>query len=179
MSIERVVLGAGCFWCIESIYQKIVGVKSVVSGYAGGDEKATYERVCSGETGHAEVVEVIYDSSEISLEDLLLIFFTIHDPTTLNRQGNDIGNHYRSVIFYSYSHEKESAEKIIASLEQQEIFRNSIVTQIEPLKEFYTAEVYHQNYFNKNPENIYCQMSVSAKTKKVIDKFSIYLKSGL
>lgn len=177
MSIERVVLGAGCFWCIESIYQRIVGVQSVVSGYAGGDEKATYESVCSGETGHAEVVEVIYDSTEISLEDLLLIFFTIHDPTSLNRQGNDIGNHYRSVIFYSYINEKELANKIIANLEQQEVFRNSIVTQLEPLKEFYAAEDYHQNYFNKNPDNIYCQMSISAKSKKIIDEFSMFLKS--
>lgn len=176
MSIERVVLGAGCFWCIESIYQEIVGVKSVVSGYAGGDEKATYERVCSGETGHAEVVEVTYEGSEISLEDLLLIFFTIHDSTSLNRQGNDIGKHYRSVIFFSTLQQKELAEGIITALEKKEVFLNNIVTQVEPLKVFYKAEDYHQDYFNKNPNNRYCQMNVSAKRKKIIDQFSMYLK---
>jgi peptide-methionine (S)-S-oxide reductase len=178
MSIEKVVLGAGCFWCIESIYQRVIGVRSVVSGYAGGDEKATYENVCSGQTEHAEVVEVTYESSEISLEDLLLIFFTIHDPTSLNRQGNDIGKHYRSVIFFITLQQKELAKEIITTLEQKGVFLNNIVTQIEPLKVFYKAEDYHQNYFNKNPDNMYCQMSVSAKRKKIIDQFSMYLKSN-
>ena len=177
MSIQKMVLGGGCFWCLESVFQEIVGVQSVVSGYAGGhDDNPSYENVCSGRTGHAEVVEVTFDSLNISPLDLLQIFFTIHDPTTLNRQGNDIGTQYRSVIFYSDSKEKSLAETVISDLKQRSVFHNEIVTSLEPLTTFYVAEDYHQNYFAKNPGNSYCQFSIPPKREKVMSKFSSYLK---
>ncbi len=178
MSIQKIVLGGGCFWCLESVFQGIIGVQAVVSGYAGGrDENPTYENVCSGRTGHAEVVEVTFDSEKISLLELLQIFSTIHDPTTLNRQGNDIGTQYRSVIFYADQEEKSLAESVIEDLKKRAVFHNKIVTTLEPLTAFYVAEDYHQNYFEKNPGNSYCQFSIPPKREKVMKEFASYLKS--
>lgn len=175
MSIEKIVLGGGCFWCVESVFLGIAGVRSVVSGYSGGHDTApTYESVCSGTTGHAEVVEVTFDNTEIALKDLLLIFFSIHDPTTLDRQGNDVGTQYRSVIFYRSPDQKTVAESVIAGL--KDTFVSPIVTQLEPLTDFYVAEEYHQNYFERNPGNRYCQYAIPPKTKKVFDKFPQFIK---
>lgn len=177
MTIQNIVLGGGCFWCIESVFNNIIGVHSAVSGYAGGqDDHPTYEKICTGNSGHAEVVKVSYDSSVISLEELLKVFFTIHDPTTLNRQGNDIGSQYRSVIFYNSEEERQVAEQIITDLNRQAIFQNKIVTQLEELKTFFPAEDYHQEYFKKNPGNPYCQYSIPPKKKKILEKFPDYLK---
>lgn len=177
MAIERIVLGGGCFWCLESVFQKIIGVQSVLSGYSGGrDPKPTYERVCSGVTGHAEVVELEFENNLISLESILGIFFTIHDPTTLNRQENDVGTQYRSAIYYTSSEQMVEAKRVIEGLTKQGVFRNEIVSELEPLDKFYVAENYHQNYFEKNPENPYCQYTIPPKKKKVLDDFSKYLK---
>lgn len=177
MAIQNIVLGGGCFWCIESVFNNIVGVQSAVSGYAGGqDAHPTYEKICTGNSGHAEVVKISYDSSMISLKELLSVFFTIHDPTTLNRQGNDIGSQYRSVIFYSSEEERQLAEQVIADLKEQAIFHNEIVTQVEKLETFFPAEDYHQEYFKKNPGNPYCQYSIPPKRKKILEKFPDYLK---
>ncbi|WP_461517908.1 peptide-methionine (S)-S-oxide reductase MsrA [Porticoccus sp.] len=177
MSIQKIVLGGGCFWCLESVFQGIVGVQSVVSGYAGGqDENPSYENVCSGITGHAEVVEVTFDSLIINLADLLKIFFTIHDPTTLNRQGNDVGTQYRSVIFYADPEEKSVAESVIADLKKRAVFHDEIVTTLEPLTTFHVAEDYHQNYFEKNPGNPYCRFSIPPKRAKVLKNFSSFIK---
>lgn len=177
MNIERIVLGGGCFWCIESVFRKIIGVQSVFSGYAGGhDPNPTYERVCSGVTGHTEVVELVFDNSAISLDTLLRIFFTIHDPTTLNRQGHDIGSQYRSAIYYSDVQQKDVAQRVMDELTHQGVFRNKIVTQLEPLVTFHAAEDYHQNFFEKNPGNSYCQFSIPAKQKKVLENFADFLK---
>ncbi len=177
MAVEKVVLGGGCFWCVESVFSDIIGIYSVTSGYAGGhDGNPTYERICTGTTGHAEVVEIEYDSSIIDLTELLKIFFTIHDPTTLNQQGNDVGTQYRSVIFYKNDHELQIAEALIAELKAQKIFQSEIVTSMEKLEIFFPAEEYHQNYFKKNPSNLYCQYSIPPKRKKIIEQFSKYLK---
>ena len=177
MSVEKIVLGGGCFWCVEAVFLQLRGVLSVISGYTGGRvANPSYERICSGATGHAEVIEVTYDNSLISLEDLLHVFFATHDPTTLNRQGNDIGTQYRSVIFYRTDDEKTLAEQLIAELEQQGVYANPIVTQIEPLTEFYKAEDYHQNYFARNPANAYCQYAIPPKLNKLASKFSDLLK---
>lgn len=177
MTLQKIVLGGGCFWCIESVFNDIVGVESVISGYAGGyDESPTYEKICTGRTGHAEVVEVNYDPAVIDLTELLKIFFTIHNPTTLNRQGNDVGTQYRSVIFYKDSHEQQIAEELIAGFKEQKIFQSEIVTQLDELKTFFPAEEYHQNYFKKNPGNPYCQYSIPPKRKKILEQFSGYLK---
>lgn len=177
MSMDKIVLGGGCFWCLESVLQQIIGVQSVLSGYAGGhDLHPNYENVCNGKTGHAEVVEVCYDSTQISLKQLLLIFFHLHDPTTLNRQGNDIGTQYRSIILYATPQQKALADSIIAELQQNGVFQNPIVTQVEALQTFYPAEDYHQNYFAKNPMNPYCQYTIPPKTRKIVDKFADFLK---
>ena len=177
MSVKKIVLGGGCFWCVEAVFLQLRGVLSVVSGYTGGRiANPSYERICSGATGHAEVIEVTYDNSIINLEDLLQVFFATHDPTTLNRQGNDIGTQYRSVIFYSSEDEKALAEKLIAELEQQGTYANPIVTQLEPLTAFYPAEDYHQNYFARNPANAYCQYAIPPKLNKLASKFSGLLK---
>lgn len=177
MSVERIVLGGGCFWCIEAVFVGVAGVQSVTSGYAGGHENPpTYERVCSGVTGHAEVVEVVFETEVISLQDLLRIFFTIHDPTTLNRQGNDIGSQYRSAIFYASPEQLAVAQRVIADLTEEGVYHSAIVTTLEPLSTFYAAEDYHQDYFAKNPGNPYCQYNILPKRKKLTDKFSALLK---
>ena len=167
MSEEVVTLGGGCFWCLEAVFQELRGVTSVVSGYAGGAEPdPTYGDVCAGVTGHAEVVQVRFDPAVISLREILVVFFSIHDPTTLNRQGADVGTQYRSAIFYHNDYQKRIAEEYKQKLDKAEAFPAPIVTEITLASEFYSAEDYHQNYFNLNPRQGYCQMIVGPKVEK-------------
>ena len=177
MTTEVITLGAGCFWCTESIFKRIKGVLSVTSGYSAGDnENPTYEQVCSGSTNHAEVVQITFDNSIISLDTLLTVFFAIHDPTTLNRQGDDIGSQYRSIILYHNDAQKALAEAKIQQLEEDKMFANNIVTEIAAFETFYSAESYHQNYVENNPENQYCQLVVAKKIQKFLKDFSYLLK---
>ena len=167
---KRIVLGGGCFWCIEAVYRNVKGVVRAVSGYSGGARKnPTYEQVCSGATGHAEIVDITYDDEVVSLETLLDIFFAIHDPTTLNQQGADKGTQYRSVIYYTNDEEKKIIEESIAK--HQPNFANSIVTEVSPLGEVYPAEAYHQNYYNLNPMQGYCQVVIAPKLQKFMTHF--------
>ena len=162
---QLATFGGGCFWCTEAEFQKLPGIKSIVSGYAGGSvEDPTYEQVCSGMTGHAEVIQVEYDPARVSYERLLQVFWFAHDPTTLNRQGADEGTQYRSIILYRTDAEKAAAEK--SKAEAQKNFRSPIVTQIVPFKKFYPAEDYHQNYYNSNPSAGYCQVVIKPKVEK-------------
>lgn len=161
------IFGGGCFWCLEAIFSEIQGVKGVTSGFSGGHvTNPTYEQVITGSTGHAEVVNIQFDPSEISYLKLLEVFFSIHDPTTLNRQGNDIGTQYRSAIFYTNEEQKELAQKVINRLTQERVYDDSIVTEVTPLKAFYPASDYHQNYFARNPYQGYCQMVIRPKVEK-------------
>jgi peptide-methionine (S)-S-oxide reductase len=169
---EHIVLGGGCFWCLEAVYQQVKGVESVASGYAGGEtDNPTYRVVCSGGTGHAEVVDVEFDPSQVSLRDLLEIFFVIHDPTTLNRQGADVGTQYRSVIFYQGESQKTVSEAIIKELSDNGVYKDPIVTQLTTLETFYPAEAYHQNYYQNHPEQGYCQVVINPKLEKFKSKF--------
>jgi peptide-methionine (S)-S-oxide reductase len=162
---ETVVLGGGCFWCFDATYQLVPGVKSVVCGYAGGHSmRPSYEAVCTGETGHAEVVKIEYDPAQVSLEGLLEFFWKIHDPTTLNAQGDDHGTQYRSIILYANEAQKAAAAQSIA--QEQKKLSDPITTELVPLKEFYRAEEYHQDYFRKNPSSGYCRYVVKAKVDK-------------
>jgi peptide-methionine (S)-S-oxide reductase len=164
---ETATFGSGCFWCTEAVLQHLNGVKSVVSGYSGGQKAdPTYEQVCSGNTGHAEVVQVRYDPQVVSYPDLLEVFFRTHDPTTLNRQGNDVGTQYRSVIYYHDDKQREIAERVKRELDASGAFDAPIVTEIAPLSTFYPAEDYHQNYFNQNPEQSYCAFVIQPKVEK-------------
>jgi len=166
--MAKSVLGGGCFWCLEAIFQRVNGVKKVVSGYSGGKrENPTYEQVCTGVSGYAEVVEIEFDEHVISYENLLDIFFEIHDPTQINRQGNDVGTQYRSVIFYLDENQKETALKKIEDLRNSGI---NVVTEVSALTKFYRAEEYHQNYFNKNPNNPYCGYVIAPKVEKFLSK---------
>jgi len=170
--IETAYFGSGCFWCAEAMFQMIKGVLSVTSGYAGGTlENPTYADVSSGQTGHAEVVRIEFDPTHISYEALLNIFFATHDPTTPNRQGNDVGTQYRSIILYENETQQEIAQKFIANLETEKVFSSPIVTQVVPLEKFYAAEDYHQNYYQKNPNAGYCQAIISPKVAKMREKF--------
>jgi len=175
--LETATLGAGCFWCVEAIFQDLKGVQSVISGYAGGHVKnPSYKEVCGGETGHAEVAQIKFDSKIISFEDLLYIFWTTHDPTTLNRQGADIGPQYRSVIFYHSDEQKKLAEKSKKETDEANLYENPIVTEIVPLTNYYEAEDYHQNYFNENAQAPYCQLVINPKVIKFREKFADKLK---
>jgi peptide-methionine (S)-S-oxide reductase len=175
---ELATLGGGCFWCLEAAYEVLNGVESVVSGYAGGQIKnPTYREVCSGKTGHAEVVQISYDPEIISFRDVLEIFFTIHDPTTLNRQGADVGTQYRSVIFYHDEAQRAIAEQVITELGDEQVFGAPIVTQVQPLPTFYPAEDYHQGYFRNNPGQPYCSFVVAPKVAKVRQKYQAMLKA--
>lgn len=168
MAIETATLGGGCFWCLEAAFQGIEGVQSVVSGYAGGTgAQPTYQQVCTGTTGHAEVVEIGFDDTRIDFATLLEVFFTIHDPTTLNRQGEDVGSQYRSVIFYHSDAQREIAERVIAQLNVEGVWSDPIVTQVEPAPAFYPAEAYHQDYYRRNPGQGYCQVVISPKLSKL------------
>lgn len=174
---EIATLGGGCFWCLEAVFQELKGVNEVISGYAGGDViNPTYDQVCTGTTGHAEVVQVVYDPNELGYELLLDVFFSIHDPTTLNRQGADVGTQYRSVIFYHNEVQRNKAAQKIQEIEDREIWEDPIVTQLEPLGEFFPAENYHQNYFKKNPFAGYCRAVVSPKVLKFRSRFAEKLK---
>ncbi|ESP62979.1 Peptide methionine sulfoxide reductase MsrA [Smithella sp. ME-1] len=174
---RKIVLGGGCFWCLDPIYKNLTGVEDVVVGYAGGGVPSpTYEQVCTGRTGHAEVVEVTYDPEMISLNGLLNVFFQVHDPTTLNRQGADVGTQYRSIILVKDEAEKEQVEEIVEKIDQSDLWRSKIVTQIEILSEFYPAEDYHQDYYEKNPWAGYCQVVINPKLKKFKQKFASQLK---
>lgn len=167
-NLEKATLGGGCFWCLEAVYERIDGVKSVVSGYAGGKvANPTYGQVCTGKTGHAEVVQIEYDPKVLSYERLLKLFWDCHDPTTLNRQGGDVGTQYRSVIFYHDQKQKEVAEKSKAAAGASGLFSNPIVTEILPLPTFYKAENYHQDYFQNNPNAPYCTFVIKPKLKKL------------
>lgn len=174
---ESAILGGGCFWCLDASFRQINGVEDVISGYAGGQKaNPTYEQVSSGTTGHAEVVKVLYDPKIISYEDVLDIFWAIHDPTTPNRQGSDVGPQYRSVIFYQDEEQHKLAEQSKADVAK--LWPNPIVTEIKPLEHFYTAEAYHQDYFAKNPAQAYCQLVINPKLQKLREKFAAKLKPG-
>lgn len=175
---ETAILGGGCFWCLEAVYDDLRGVSDVVSGYSGGvSANPTYQQVCTGLTGHAEVVRVTFDPRQISLREILQVFFGIHDPTTLNRQGADVGSQYRSVIFYQDQAQKAVAEQLIAELEAGKVFNNPIVTQLAPAEAFYPAEDYHQEYFRRNPAQGYCQFVISPKVAKFRKQFASRLKT--
>jgi peptide-methionine (S)-S-oxide reductase len=168
MSEEVALLGAGCFWCTEAAFQEIRGVKEVVPGYAGGHvEKPSYAQVCSGNTGHAEVGKIIFDPDEVSYSEILEIYFSIHDPTSLNRQGADAGEQYRSVIFYMSPEQERIAKEMIRNMEKEHIYKNPIVTAVEPFKNFFEAEDYHKNYYKNNSREPYCQIVISPKLKKL------------
>ncbi len=178
MSSQQITLGAGCFWCVEAIYKKLNGVVEVQSGYSGGhQENPTYKEVCAETTGHAEVCQLIYDDTVISIEEILAVFFQIHDPTTLNRQGNDVGTQYRSVIFYHSEEQKQIAEEFIKQLTDIGKYANKIVTQVEPFEKFYQAEDYHNDYFDLHGEQPYCQFVVKPKVEKFEKLFADKLKS--
>lgn len=167
MPLETATLAGGCFWCLEAVYDQVSGVKDVVSGYTGGHvPNPTYRRVCDGNTGHAEAVQIQFDPEQISYRELLEIFFSIHDPTTLNRQGADVGTQYRSAIFYHSEEQRQVAEQLVRELTEQQVFRDPIVTQIVPATTFYPAEEYHQEYFARNPYQPYCQFVVAPKVAK-------------
>lgn len=165
--VETATIGGGCFWCLEAIFQDVKGIHTVVSGYAGGSvDNPSYEEVCTGKTGHAEVVQITFDPEIISFKELLTIFWHIHDPTTLNRQGADVGTQYRSVIFYHNDEQKVMAEKSKKEVETQRLWSDPIVTEIEHLHHFYEAEQYHQNYYRRNPHQSYCQLVIAPKIQK-------------
>jgi len=177
-NLKDIVLGAGCFWCVEAVYQQLKGVHAVVSGYSGGHvENPTYEQVCGKKTGHAEVVRVSYDPEVISLAEILEVFFTTHDPTTPDRQGNDVGPQYRSAIFYANDEEKQIAEEVKSRMDQADLYDNPIVTEISPLINFYEAEGYHQNYYQSNPYQPYCSFVISPKVAKFRKKYADKLKA--
>lgn len=176
-SYETATFGMGCFWCTEAIFQELAGVISVVPGYAGGHIKnPTYEEVCTGNTGHTEVAQITYDPKQISFQELLEVFFKVHDPTSLNKQGNDVGYQYRSVIFYHNQKQKQIAEYFKQKLNEEKIFEKPVVTAIEPFTNFYPAEDYHKNYFRKNPNQAYCELVILPKVKKFEKIFKEKLK---
>lgn len=176
-NLEVATLAGGCFWCMEAVYDELKGVVDVVSGYSGGSQpNPSYEAVCTGETGHAETVQLIYDPKLITYRELLEVFFTIHDPTTLNRQGADVGTQYRSAIFYHNPEQKTIAESVIQELEQQNIWAKPIVTELTPFGVFYPAEAYHQEYFKRNPYQGYCVAIIAPKVAKFRQKYLEKLK---
>jgi peptide-methionine (S)-S-oxide reductase len=176
-SQETATLAGGCFWCIEAVFQEIDGVENVVSGYTGGTTvNPTYQQVCSDETGHAEAVQVSFDPSKISYREILEIFFSVHDPTTLNRQGADVGTQYRSAIFYQSEEQKAVAEQLIGELDKAHLWKKPIVTRILPLDKFYPAEDYHRDYFARHPEQAYCQTVISPKVNKLRKQWAKRLK---
>ncbi len=176
-NLQLASLAGGCFWCIEGAFSQVKGIHSAISGYMGGHSKnPTYDDVCTGKSGHAEVVQLSFDANEISYLEVLEIFFTLHDPTQLNRQGNDIGSQYRSAIFYHDEYQQHIADKIIAEMRTTKMFVQDIVTQVCPVEHFYSGEYYHQDYFNNNPQNQYCQAVVSPKLAKFRQTFVDKLK---
>lgn len=179
MKSEVATFGSGCFWCTEAVFSDLQGVLKVEPGYAGGTvPDPTYEDVCTGATGHAEVAQVTYDPSAIGYRELLEVLFSTHDPTTLNRQGADVGTQYRSVVFYGDEAQKAEAEKIIRELTDEKVFRNPIVTEVAPLKAFYPAEDYHREYYRRNPSKPYCQAVIAPKLAKFRSHWKAKLKSA-
>lgn len=177
---ERATLAGGCFWCLEAVFDQMVGVESVESGYMGGQvTNPTYEAVCAGNTGHAEVVDLWFDPAVVSYREILEVFFVIHDPTTLNRQGNDVGTQYRSAIFYHSPEQRTTAESVVAALTAEQVFPRPIVTQIVPAAEWYVAEPYHQEYFVRNPVQPYCAYVVGPKVAKFRQRFAERVKSSM
>ncbi|SES97040.1 peptide-methionine (S)-S-oxide reductase MsrA [Thalassotalea agarivorans] len=175
--MAKATLAGGCFWCIEAAFNSVKGVNSAVSGYMGGHvENPTYQAVCAGTTGHAEVVVLDYDENELSYREILEIFFSLHNPTQLNRQGNDVGTQYRSAIFFHDQAQQQAAKEIITEIEQEKIWPDPVVTEVTEATTFYSGEAYHQEYFNNNPENQYCQMVVSPKLAKFKQTFANKLK---
>jgi peptide-methionine (S)-S-oxide reductase len=175
--LETVVFGGGCFWCTEAIFQRLKGVESVESGYAGGNTpNPTYEQVSIGDTGHAESIRIEFDPSVIKFEDILNVFFATHDPTTLNRQGNDIGTQYRSIVFYMNDEQRDAAQKFIEQLEKDGVYSDKIVTEVKALDKFWPAESYHQRYYNNNSSKPYCQFVINPKIAKLRQKFAPFLK---
>jgi peptide-methionine (S)-S-oxide reductase len=178
VNTDTATIGGGCFWCTEAIYQQVVGVVKVESGYSGGTVKnPSYHEVCIGKTGHAEVVQIVFDPLKITFNEVLQIFFLTHDPTVLNRQGNDEGTQYRSVIFYRTDDQKGTAEKVIKEVNQSGNYQNPVVTEITPFKAFYKAEGYHQNYYKENGDQAYCRFVIAPKLEKFRKTFASKLKS--
>ena len=176
-NLETITLGGGCYWCVEAVYENLNGVQSVMSGFAGGkNPNPTYKEVCSGNTGYAEVVQITYDKNITNLDEIFRVFFTVHDPTTLNRQGADVGTQYRSVIFYKEETQKQSALNLIAALKKAKVYDSPIVTTLEPLTKFYKADDYHQNYYANNKDQPYCQMVIQPKIEKFEKVFKDRLK---
>jgi peptide-methionine (S)-S-oxide reductase len=174
---ETIVLGGGCFWCTEAVFDRVRGVLDVESGYSNGQTvNPSYEQVCTGRTGHAEVVKLVFDPEEISLHEVLEIFFVVHDPTTLDRQGNDVGTQYRSGIYYTNDEQKRVAEEVIREIADSKTYRSPIVTEVQPLANYSAAEAYHQDYFLNNPDQGYCAFVVGPKVEKFQKTFAKYLK---
>ena len=177
-NLEQIVFTAGCFWCTEAVFQRIEGVTKVVPGYTGGHIKnPAYREVCAGRTGHAEGVEISYHPSVVSIEELLELFFATHDPTTLNRQANDVGTQYRSGIFYTTEKQRVASKKMMALVTKEKVFDNPIVTEVTPLDVFYTAEVAHHDYYNNNRSQPYCQFLIDPKIEKIKKHYSDKLKT--
>ncbi|MBU0645919.1 peptide-methionine (S)-S-oxide reductase MsrA [Patescibacteria group bacterium] len=173
--VQVIVLGGGCFWCTEAVFQKIKGVTKVESGYAGGEAaNPTYEQVSTGETGHAECVRVEYDADQVGLNKILDVFFAVHDPTTLNRQGNDVGTQYRSIIFWTEPEQEKAIKDYLIKVQDE--FKDPVVTEVEKLDMFYPAEDYHEDYYNQNKSKMYCRLVISPKLKKVEEKFADWQK---
>lgn len=176
-SIDTITLGGGCYWCVEAVYEMLNGVIKVESGFSGGTVKnPSYREVCSGATGHAEVVQITFDKTKTSLEEILKVFFTVHDPTTLNRQGADVGTQYRSVIFYRNNEQFKTAKDIVDAINTENVYGSPIVTQISPFSKFYIAEDYHQDYYDLNKEEPYCRMVIQPKIEKFEKLFKEKLK---
>jgi len=177
-NLETATLGGGCFWCLEAVYDRLRGVRSVTSGYAGGHvDNPTYQQVCSGTSGHAEVVQIEYDPAEVTFRDLLRVFFTIHDPTTVDRQGADVGPQYRSAIFHDSAEQRAAAEEVIGEIESAGVWDSPIVTQVAPLERFWPAEKYHQEYYARNANQPYCQVVIAPKVAKFRKQFVDRLKN--
>jgi len=175
-SIQSIVFGGGCFWCTEAVFKQLKGVINVTPGYAGGEvSNPSYEQVCSGNTGHAEVIKVDFDILKISLETLLEVFFSVHDPTTLNRQGHDVGTQYRSIVLFNSKEQEMSVNTKIDQIKKDNIFSKPIVTEVVPLVNFFEAEGYHHDYFKKNPNQTYCQLVINPKLKTFKDKWKLLL----
>lgn len=178
MTIETITIGGGCFWCVEAVFELVKGVQSVESGYSNGHTmNPSYEQVCSGRTGHVEVLKIKFDTNVIKLSDILNIFFAIHDPTTLNQQGNDVGTQYRSGIYYENANQEAVAKAVVEELSSQKIFDRPIVTEIKPLENYSPAEKYHQNYFANNPNQGYCAYVVAPKVAKFRKSFTHWMKT--
>jgi peptide methionine sulfoxide reductase msrA/msrB len=176
---DTITLGGGCYWCVEAIYEMLDGVKSVESGFSGGKvANPSYREVCMGTTGHAEVVQIVYDTKKTSVDEILKVFFTVHNPTTLNRQGADEGEQYRSVIFYRNAAQQKTAEEIINQLNKEKVYDQPVVTAVQPFKVFYKAEDYHQDYYNANKSNGYCKMVIQPKIEKFEKLFKDRLKKN-